>query len=306
MKEGWVTLNGVPTHVVTWGGWIENDFESDSVVLCITGNPGVVDFYKTFLSSLQPHVNAPVWVINFAGCEIPEDVGSLPSLKQNSHLYNLAGQVEHKYSFIRQYVPQDKKLFIIGHSVGGKIIVELLKREDVRSQLAKAYLMFPTLEHISKSFNGKIVMSFLRHFIPVIIFLTFIFSMFPVKLRMFLFWIYFLMTGKWSVDDDCLQGCLKLVQPKPIRSVFFLAMDEMYQIKELDYEVLRDYGHKVNCYYSPTDGWAPLWNYENIKKNCPSVNAILFDKYIHAFVLTTPKEVAFELSREINEERKKN
>jgi hypothetical protein len=66
-KEGWIVVKGVPTHVLTWGGWIEDNIEGDSVFLCITGNPGLVEFYFTFLSALQELIKMPVWIVNLNG-----------------------------------------------------------------------------------------------------------------------------------------------------------------------------------------------------------------------------------------------
>jgi hypothetical protein len=66
-REGWVTVNQVPTHVITWGTWIEDPIENDSIMVCITGTPGVPDFYITFLSKLYELIKMPIWIINYAG-----------------------------------------------------------------------------------------------------------------------------------------------------------------------------------------------------------------------------------------------
>lgn len=44
MQEGFVGINSVPTHVLTWGQWIEDKFEikNKEMILIITGElPGV-------------------------------------------------------------------------------------------------------------------------------------------------------------------------------------------------------------------------------------------------------------------------
>ena len=66
-RDGWIILNEAPIHVCTWGCWIEDKIPGDSVLLFITGNPGITDFYYQFLSTLQPLVDMPVWVISHAG-----------------------------------------------------------------------------------------------------------------------------------------------------------------------------------------------------------------------------------------------
>lgn len=68
-REGWVQVNETPTHVLTWGNWIEDEVKSDSLIICVTGNPGITYFYSLFLSSLHQETGIPVWVINHAGMQ---------------------------------------------------------------------------------------------------------------------------------------------------------------------------------------------------------------------------------------------
>lgn len=71
MKEGWIIINGVPTHIFTWGQWIEDKFDDKirDIVLLITGNPGLGGYYLTFCSTLYEELNneVPVWLIGHAG-----------------------------------------------------------------------------------------------------------------------------------------------------------------------------------------------------------------------------------------------
>lgn len=64
-----MNLNGIPTHIITWGKWIEESLNDvQEVVICITGNPGLPGFYTEFGGALQQELssdgqNLPVWVI---------------------------------------------------------------------------------------------------------------------------------------------------------------------------------------------------------------------------------------------------
>lgn len=73
-KEGFITLNYVPTHVVTWGGWIEDSSKSKfkDLLLVFTGNPGVAMFYTEFLQQLHDKLKMPIWVVSHAGHELPQ------------------------------------------------------------------------------------------------------------------------------------------------------------------------------------------------------------------------------------------
>lgn len=71
MQDGYVEINKVPTHIFTWGQWVEDEFkeENKEIVLIITGNPGLPGFYTKFCSSLYNELDkkVPIWVIGHAG-----------------------------------------------------------------------------------------------------------------------------------------------------------------------------------------------------------------------------------------------
>jgi Lipid-droplet associated hydrolase len=55
MQEGFVEVNGVPTHIFTYGQWIHDDFPKDlkEIVLMVTGNPGLGGFYTQFCATIH-------------------------------------------------------------------------------------------------------------------------------------------------------------------------------------------------------------------------------------------------------------
>lgn len=65
MQENFVNILDVPTHIFSWGHWIEESFDKKEVVLCITGNPGLPGFYTEFMSTIYQTVgpDMPVWLI---------------------------------------------------------------------------------------------------------------------------------------------------------------------------------------------------------------------------------------------------
>lgn len=73
MKEGFVQINGVPTHIFTWGPWIEDKLEESvqEIILVITGNPGLGGFYTAFCSTIYDELDqkSPIWLIGHAGNE---------------------------------------------------------------------------------------------------------------------------------------------------------------------------------------------------------------------------------------------
>lgn len=103
MKESFLTINKVPTKVITWGKTIEETFERHEckdVVILIPGTVGITTFYTTFLETIHKRTGFPVWVIGHAGHEQPhyEIPDKIPPLKGNERLYGLQGQIDHKVS----------------------------------------------------------------------------------------------------------------------------------------------------------------------------------------------------------------
>lgn len=100
MNEAILNINNVPTKIVTWGQWIEEDFKSSSkdVIILIPGNPGITEFYKDFMKTIYENTGIPVWAIGHAGHERPTEskIHEIPDLKNNEKLYSLEGQLQHK------------------------------------------------------------------------------------------------------------------------------------------------------------------------------------------------------------------
>lgn len=65
MREGFVDINNVLTHIFTWNHWIEDPIDKKEYVICITGNPGLPGFYTQFMSTISETIgdDLPVWAI---------------------------------------------------------------------------------------------------------------------------------------------------------------------------------------------------------------------------------------------------
>lgn len=89
-------------------------------------------------------------------------------LSDKPELFTLDGQVNHKIKFIDTYVPTDVNLHFIGHSIGAKICVELVKRYR-KTHNAAAYLLFPTLERMAQTPSGRKLWPILGPFRKVVV-----------------------------------------------------------------------------------------------------------------------------------------
>lgn len=72
MKECYVEINSVPTHVMAWGDQKVGDKfdeKTKEIVLLIPGNPGICGFYTQFCLTIfnELEKKVPVWVVGHAG-----------------------------------------------------------------------------------------------------------------------------------------------------------------------------------------------------------------------------------------------
>ena len=67
MHEAYVNITEIPTHIMTWGKWIEESWNNNEkeLIICITGNPGLPGFYTKFISTMHDDLGQeiPCWII---------------------------------------------------------------------------------------------------------------------------------------------------------------------------------------------------------------------------------------------------
>ncbi|BES94280.1 UPF0554 protein C2orf43 homolog [Nesidiocoris tenuis] len=299
--EKWLVLNEVPSCLQTFGERDDDSSQPDTVILVVSGNPGISDFYVKFMKSLHQKCNGlPVWVIGHAGHEYhPES----PSLDKRPELFNMAGQVKHKMDFIKNHIPRDKKLILVGHSMGAKICVELMKHDWINSRVKQAHLMYPCLEHTSQTRNGSLFMRSGTRFFSIVNFITRVLSFMPEFVQLhFVRWGLKRRFRMSEFEDNLVHSAMKLIRPEVVKQAVSLAVDVLNKVQDLDDEVYQRDGSKIVAYYAQTDGWSPVEHYENLKTRHPNVRAFLMDsKFEHTFTARTSDEMAEEVARNIRE-----
>ncbi|XP_053957209.1 lipid droplet-associated hydrolase [Anastrepha ludens] len=302
MKESFVIVSGAPTHIITWGRWIEESIEDvPEIVLCIPGNPGLVGFYIEFLSSLydQLEQKIPVWIIGHSGHEEPSENSKIavPYLKGNENKFDLDGQLQHKKEFIQRFVPTNVKIHLVGHSIGAWMVLQLLEHANIRERIKKCYLLFPTLERMLDSSNGW---NFSKIGVPLYTTLGFLIPLFnrlPKVMQTFAVQFYFwLLNIPKSFIDTALEYCKAPVMEK----VIFLAKDEMSRVRDLDRHLIEKHLALLKLYYGTTDGWVPVEYYNELCAQFPEIDAELDKECInHAFVLRHSKPMSRIVSKMI-------
>jgi len=283
--------------------WIGGDVSSKpkNVFVVVPGNPGLSGFYETLMillwRGLSDTSDTAIWCVSHAGHDTRADP---PINQENEDVYSLEGQIEHKYAFIEKAaLPPDVRMTLIGHSMGSYVILRLMKKLKMESNVeaSAAYFLFPMIERMAETPNGS---SFFFQHLSVLrrplIFLTWLVSWLPEGAR------YSLIKACQSCQDQpSVRAINDYVNATAVEACIHLAQHEMAEIKALDLQSLTIFKEKVRCLYGQNDGWAPKEYRESLLKAVPEVRTEMADMP-HAFVLHENQKVADIILRWIKED----
>lgn len=306
MYRAMLTCNGVQTQVITEGRWVEESLSetgNKDLVVVIPGNPGVPEFYVDFIKEINSKIptEVPVWLVGHAGHVQPQDNldVAMPDDSRWNEYYGLAAQLEHKIQFIKTYVPRDAKLHLVGHSIGCWFVLNLLQDEAISKQVAKCYMLFPTVERMAESRNGKYFTNILTRIAPLLLFLAWIFTFFPVVLQVLLVRLFGLFYG---IPGKHVKAVIQFINPYVLKRVIRLGKEEMQYVKDRNDSVISQNIKKLWFYYGASDGWAPVRYYKDLKSKHPEVNAEVCKRgFYHSFVLCHDRQMGQIVGDLINE-----
>ncbi|XP_031211350.1 lipid droplet-associated hydrolase isoform X2 [Mastomys coucha] len=309
VHEEFFLCGGVETQIIKCGPWT-NLFDEQGVskpkqlIFIIPGNPGLSPFYVPFAKALYSLMKSrfPVWIISHAGFSVtPKNKKILTAPQESSaqkieDIYGLNGQIEHKIAFLRAHVPKDVKLIFIGHSVGSYIALHVMSRAP-ELPVVHTFLLFPTIERISESPNGKFATPFLCWF-RYMLYATSYLLLKPCPEIIKSFLVHKTLEQMNFKSELPLTDIL---QPFCLANAAYLGSQEMMRIVKRDDDIIKELLPKLTFYYGKTDGWCPLKYYEDIKKDFPEGSIYLCEKGIpHAFVLHSNQEMATIVADWIN------
>lgn len=263
--------------------------------LIIPGNPGVVGFYRTFMHTLHHmcEYRHPVWAVSHAGhCVPPDSMDMVEDASSASvdDVFGLNGQIEHKLTFLRKYVPKETSLVLVGHSIGCYIILEVMKR-DPKLKVVKAVMLFPTIERMAQTPQGKVMTPVLCQMRYVTYLPLFLLSLLPEGLKAILIKLVF--GGIHSLDHTVVQPTVGLLSGDCAANAMYMGGQEMQKVVHRDNITIEKNLDKLIFYYGATDHWCPVQYYHDIKQDFPQGDLRLCENgFRHAFVLDAGKEVA--------------
>ncbi|KAG8524801.1 Lipid droplet-associated hydrolase, partial [Galemys pyrenaicus] len=155
--------------------------------------------------------------------------------------------------------------------------------------IIRSILLFPTIERMSESRNGRIATPLLCWFRYVLYATGYLlFKPCPEKIKSMLLNMCLRM-----LDLENEFTILNVLEPFCLANAAYLGGQEMMEVVERDNETIKEHLPKLTFYYGTIDPWCPLRFYEDIKKDFPEGDIRLCEKKIpHAFILHSYQEVA--------------
>ena len=184
---------------------------------------------------------------------------------------NLMTQINHKVKILEQHltdkstekslfeISKKTKLVFIGHSVGCYINMQILNlvSDEIKQKIKKMINLFPTIERMSKTPNGRVLTFAATFFSWLVYLLMYVFSLLPLLVQRVL--IDFLFTRrhhKNSLADNIEEMVLRMsTNYSTLRSCFFMGHDEMKNVLDLDEDIIKKYSDLILLYYGQKDNW---------------------------------------------------
>ncbi|XP_063407090.1 lipid droplet-associated hydrolase-like [Mytilus trossulus] len=282
---------GMPTHILKYG----TTGQSGVVFLIIPGNPGIAEYYDEFMKVLYQNskYTIPVWTISHAGhVSIPKSSDNLAIEKASYSVCSLEGQIKHKLTFIKDNIPTNVKLVLIGHSIGCYMILKLL--DDLDHQVLRCFMLFPTIERMAESPKGQVATPLLKYlrWLGALIVQGLSYLSPHMQFRLILW--YF--RGK-TVPDCIYNASMSLFDSFCVSNVMYMANMEMQKVQKLDEDLIKRHLSKISFYYGSDDHWCPKSYYYEFRDKFPHADTRLCkDDHDHAFVLEGSQQMADILS----------
>ena len=204
-----------------------------------------------------PSIGGNIFTIT-ANCSFLTTDSLIFMFLDSPEIFTLEGQVNHKIEFIDKYIPDGVNLHLIGHSIGAKICVELVKRYKERNNAA-AYLLFPTLERMAETPQGRKmwpILGPLRR--PVILTVSLINWLMPETwLHSIVGWFLGYKAGNLAAIENKkndinasssvnvnVRTTVRLLHPEALERSLFMAHDEFKVVRELNAEDIRQHSDR--------------------------------------------------------------
>ncbi len=296
------SVNGVPTHVFS----LKTEVRSRALVVVIPGSPGMAHFYVPFATRLFDMGNGAydVAIVSHAGHSpgftrptANQESGSIDVSEQTQDWFGLEDQIAHKLAFINEQASEKDSLYLVGHSIGCYMILQML-RVLSPARIKKAIFLFPTIERMLQSPNGQRLSPLFRPALrSPLASVVGLLSWLPHSLKKYFLSWYFYTTPPDHISH-VVQATLN-IDGSSMYNILCMAHQEMHEVSDPPLDVIHEHVHKLAFYYGDGDKWNTEDCYTDMADRFPShdINKCP-DGHPHAFVLTASHEMAdFVFSR---------
>lgn len=157
----------------------------------LKGNPGIIEFYEQLAKELNVLTNFDIIGISHTGHMFDDKV-------KNWEPIDTFSQVNDKVKFINNYFMssdsdvnnngEPPEIFFIGHSVGCFVILEILSmlNSDIKKRVKHAYMLFPTVERMAETPNGKVLNFATRYFLSFLYLVAYLITFLPYSVQKFI------------------------------------------------------------------------------------------------------------------------
>ena len=279
-------VDSVPTHVFE----LKSRTPNSSLLLVVPGNPGMGHFYVPFASRLFElgQGSFDVAVVSHAGhspgyCR-PTDGGG-------NDWYALEDQVAHKMAYLRDHASGKETLYLVGHSIGCYIILHMLK-QIAPDRVSKVVFLFPTLERMAETLNGRRLMPFFNWCLRPATALLWLVTWIPLAVRNALLRCTYFRSTPSDHLDHMVQAVAN-IDSKSLYNILNMARQEMEQVTDPPLGLIRDHVNKMSFYYGVDDHWTLQSCYLDMAERFSDHDIQLCTRgYPHAFVMEASTEMA--------------
>lgn len=291
-------VDGIPTHVFS----LKTKVRNGALLLVIPGSPGMAHFYIPFATRLFDLGSGAydVAIVSHAGHSPGFTRPSDPdrdSSEAGKDWYSLENQIAHKLAYIKEQAREKESLYLVGHSIGCYMILQLL-RELAPTLVKKAIFLFPTIEKMSETPNGKILSPIftpaLRYPLTAMVGLL---SWLPHRLKTLFLRLYFYTTPPEHVGH-VIQATTN-IDGSSMYNILCMAHQEMHEVADPPIDVIHEHIDKLVFYYGTDDKWNLESCYKDMACTFPNKDITKCSNgHPHAFVLTVSHDMAeFVFSR---------
>ncbi|SCV70678.1 BQ2448_3440 [Microbotryum intermedium] len=253
--------NKLPADLLEWPSTDRSTASTppSTILLFIPGNPGLVHYYTSFLSTLHRNLDQSKSVVYALG---HLDHSNHAKARFTSRgVPGLREQIAHKVAFIDELAstyPQigvekgaKTKLVLVAHSIGSYISCECIKARP--SLVSSAILLFPTISHMALTPNGRRLWPLFSPLgLAPVGLSTALLSYLP---RESLSRVVGRLSGQSGPGSLVTTGLV--TSPGSVVAALTMAKEEMRNVTELDGEMLKKYGNRLCWYWArgDDDGW---------------------------------------------------